>query len=85
MFAQTESTPPPVKRDKFAFYAGIGQNMYFNNLVLAKDNVNPLNYSIAGRIMWEPEHLLSIGIESGYYRLYSVTFPEQAEVKISNS
>jgi hypothetical protein len=84
LLAQTESLPP-AKKDKFAVYAGIGPNIYFNNLVLAKDYVNPVQYSFAGRIMWEPEHLLSLGLESGYYRLYSVSFPEQPEVKISNS
>ncbi len=30
------------------------------------------SFNIAGRIMWEPEHLLSIGIESGYIPLYSL-------------
>ena len=34
--------------------------------------MNEVNYSIAGRLMWEPEHYLSLGIESGYYRLYSL-------------
>jgi len=82
--AQTENTAP-VKKDHFALYAGIGPNIYFNNLVLAKDNVNEFNYSFAGRIMWEPEHLISLGIESGYYRLYTVDFPELPDVKISNS
>jgi hypothetical protein len=84
LHAQTEN-PAPVKKDPFAFYAGIGPNIYFNNLVLAKDDVNEFNYSIAGRIMWEPEHLLSLGVESGYYRLYTVNIPELPDVKISNS
>jgi hypothetical protein len=61
------------KRHKFTFYAGGGPNFYFNNLVLAKDYVNELNYSFVGRIMWEPEYNLSLGIESGYNRLYSVS------------
>jgi hypothetical protein len=81
--AQTADTAP-AKRHNFAVYAGLGPNIYFNNLVLAKDNVNEFNYSFAGRIMWEPEHLLSLGLESGYYRLYSVSFAEQPDVKISN-
>jgi len=84
LVAQTQSSTAE-KRDKFAVYAGIGPNYYFNNLILAKDFVNPVNYSIAGRIMWEPEHLLSLGIETGYYRLYTVSFPEQPEIEISNS
>ncbi len=56
----------------FTFYAGVGPNYYFNNLVLAKQKVNELNYSFVGRLMWEPKYNLSLGIESGYNRLYSV-------------
>lgn len=82
--AQTESLPS-AKKDKFAIYAGVGPSVYFNNLVLAKDKVQTLNYSFTGRIMWEPEHHLSLGLESGYYRLYSMSFPEQPEIAITNS
>src|SRR5712675_3203018 len=68
--AQSNSKAP--KKRHFVFYGGIGPNFYFNNLVLAKDQVNALNYSFVGRIMWEPEHQLSIGFESGYNRLYTI-------------
>jgi hypothetical protein len=54
------------------FYGGIGPNIYFNNLVLAKNEVNTFNYSVVGRIMWEPEYRLSLGFESGYNRLYTI-------------
>jgi hypothetical protein len=50
----------------------MGPNFYFNNLVLAKDYVNQYNFSFAGRIMWEPEYNICLGIESGYYLLYSL-------------
>lgn len=60
------------KVHKFTVYAGFGPNYYFNNLVVAKSVVNELNYSFVGRIMWEPEYNLSLGIESGYNRLYTI-------------
>ena len=69
--AQTNTTPV-AKSYKFTFYGGVGPNFYFNNLVLAKEYVNPYNFSFAGRIMWEPEYNISLGIESGYYLLYSL-------------
>jgi hypothetical protein len=69
--AQTIASPV-LKNYKFTFYGGIGPNYYFNNLVMAKDYVNSYNFSFVGRIMWEPEYNLSLGIESGYYRLYSI-------------
>ena len=61
-----------VKTHHFTFYAGVGPNYYFNNLVLAKNKVNEFNYSFIGRIMWEPKHNLSLGIESGYNQLYTL-------------
>jgi hypothetical protein len=85
LFAQTDEAAPAKGGHKWTIYGGAGPNVYFNNLVIGRDNVNQFQYSFAGRIMWEPEHLLSLGVESGYYRLYSVSFPEFPDVKISNS
>jgi hypothetical protein len=76
---------PSVKKHHFSFYAGLGPNYYFNNLVTGKDYVNSFNYSFTGRFMWEPGHLLSLGIESGYYRLYTVKVSQPTSVNISNS
>lgn len=77
-----QSTLSDKKIRHWVFYGGIGPNFYFNNLVLAKDQVNELNYSFVGRIMWEPEHRLSLGFESGYNRLYTI---HNADVHIINS
>ena len=73
------------KKRRFAFYGGVGPNYYFNNLVIGKNLVNELNYSFMGRLMWEPEHLLSVGIESGYYRLYTMNTPEPTHAHIANT
>ena len=70
--AQTADSSSVKKNHRFTFYAGAGPNFYLNNLVQAKDEVNEFSYSFVGRIMWEPEHNLSLGIETGYNRLYSV-------------
>ena len=70
---------------KFAIYAGGGPNYYFNNLQLAKNHASVYNYSIVGRIMWEPEHFLSLGLETGYYRLYSMKSGDSNNVHITNS
>ncbi len=67
-----QSTSSAKKLRHWVFYGGVGPNIYFNNLVLAKDQVNVLNYSCVGRIMWEPEHRLSIGFETGYNRQYTI-------------
>ena len=82
--AQTNDHPQSKKR-RFAFYGGFGPNYYFNNLAIAKNLVNEFNYSFVGRFMWEPEHLLSVGIETGYYRLYTMNTPEPTHAHIANS
>jgi len=75
------------KKHRFAVYGGFGPNYYFNNLVIGKNQVNEFNYSFAGRFMWEPEHFLSLGIESGYYRLYTLkaSSPTDGTAHIINS
>jgi hypothetical protein len=83
-FAQTDNGPH-TKKHKFALYGGIGPNYYFNNLVIGKSLVNSFNYSFTGRFMWEPGHLLSLGIESGYYRLYTLNTPDSIQAHIVNS
>ncbi|NCD70040.1 outer membrane beta-barrel protein [Mucilaginibacter agri] len=82
--AQTSDYTKP-KRKKFAVYAGVGPNYYFNNLELGKSYVNNFNYSFTGRVMWEPEHLLSLGVETGYYRLYTYNTPQPNHVHIANT
>ena len=82
-YSWAQETEP--KKHPFAVYAGVGPNYYFNNLVKFKDEVNELQYSFVGRFMWEPEHLLSIGFETGYYRLYSVKANGPNQTSVRNS
>jgi hypothetical protein len=81
--AQTNSYTQP--QEHFAIYGGFGPNYYFNNLQIGKNYVNDFNYSFVGRFMWEPEHLLSLGVESGYYRLYTFNAPGINKVHITNT
>ena len=69
--AQTEGAVP-AKNHRWTLYGGIGPNYYFNNLELGKNKVSELNYSFVTRLMWEPEYFLSLGLETGYNRLYSL-------------
>lgn len=83
--AQTTETAP-AKKHRWMVYGGIGPNYYINNLVQGKDRVNELNYSFVTRLMWEPEYFLSLGFETGYNRLYSLsgTAPGPGKVSIVN-
>jgi hypothetical protein len=53
---------------------GGGYGHYFNTFtnVLDKDIKNN-RPSLYAKLMWQPEYLLGIGIESGYYEFYSTT------------
>jgi hypothetical protein len=83
--AIAQSNKPETKTYRYSIYGGVGPNIYFNNLVIGADYVNELNYSFSGKLMWEPEHLLSLGIESGYIRLYTLDFGDQSSATIVNS
>jgi len=78
---------------KFAVYAGVGPSYFFNNVIIGKNQVNSFGYAFSARVMWEPEHsFLSLGIETGYFRLYTASGTlvdsssgMQSNVHVSNS
>jgi hypothetical protein len=66
----------------FSIYVGAGPSVFINNLVVSKNDVNAFQYAFSARFMWEPRNsFVSLGIETGYYKLYTVnsTYPK-AEV-----
>jgi len=52
-------------------YINAGYSRFISELDYEDLNKNGFSGTI--RLMWEPEHLLSIGIESGYLQLYDIT------------
>jgi len=52
-------------------YINAGYSRFISELDYNDLNKNGFSGTI--RLMWEPEHLLSIGIESGYLQLYNIT------------
>ncbi len=70
--AQTTEAAP-AQNHRWAVYGGIGPNYYLNNLEQAANRINEINYSFVARLMWEPEYFLSLGFETGYNRLYSLS------------
>ncbi len=57
-------------------YAGFGYARFMTDLDLEGLNPNGFNGKI--RLMWKPEHLLSVGIEAGYHYLYSYSYSDIA-------
>lgn len=75
------------KAHRWSVYGGIGPNFYLNNLEIAADRVKPVNYSFVARLMWEPEYFLSLGLETGYNQLYTMSgsHPTTGDVRIVNA
>jgi len=83
--AQT-SQAPPAKYRKFAVYVGVGPSYFFFFFFISKNDVSPWGYAGSLRVMWEPQHsFLSLGLESGYNRVYSVNTTSPVEAKIVNT
>ena len=49
---------------------GLGYSRYFTTMDY--DDLNKNGFSGTVRVMWNPEHLLSVGLETGYQYLYSI-------------
>jgi len=49
---------------------GVGYSRYITTMDY--DDLNQNGFSGTVKMMWNPEHLLSIGLESGYQQLYSL-------------
>jgi hypothetical protein len=67
---QTDSVK--VKRNHYSLAVGIGWAHYINSLEIGKDNATINSAGLSLKFFWEPEHRLSLGLESGFYRLYKV-------------
>lgn len=64
-YAQSNDTSYSLSAD-----LGLGYSRYLTTLEFIDLNKN--GFSGTFRLMWHPEHLLSIGIETGYQYLYSI-------------
>jgi hypothetical protein len=70
----------------FAIYVGAGPSYFFNNVVTFKNDVNPWGYEVSARFMWEPRNsFVSLGFETGYFRIYSADASEPINAHVTNS
>jgi hypothetical protein len=61
------------KRTRFSVNGGVGLTRYVNTLEVGADLINQNHFGFSFRAMWEPEHRLAIGLETGYYTLYNLS------------
>lgn len=61
-----------------SIYVNTGISHYINTLQIDASRVGlKQNFSCSSfRFMWEPEHRLSLGVETGYYKVYEVQLVE---------
>jgi hypothetical protein len=65
VFSQVEDTTYSLTTE-----IGLGYSRYFTTMDYSALNKNGFSESI--RMIWNPEHLLSIGLETGYQHLYTI-------------
>ena len=74
-----------LRLSKFCVYGSAGPNLYMNNFDRFSNFVEPVHYNFGVRIMWEPKSRMSIGLKTGYYRIYVVNFngPDRGKFTLS--
>lgn len=58
--------------NNFSVSAGVGWFYYVNTLKTQANRVVKDQIGFSSRLLWEPEHRLSLGGEVGYYTIYTV-------------
>ncbi len=61
-----------VKLNHYSLAIGLGWVHYINTLEIGADNATINSPGLSMRFFWEPEHRLSLGLETGFYRLFKV-------------
>jgi len=61
-----------VSLNHYSLAIGVGWTHFINSLEIGKDNAAIDFAGVSLKFFWEPEHRLSLGLESGFYKLYKV-------------
>jgi opacity protein-like surface antigen len=61
---------------------GTGWTHYIDNLEYGVDKIRKDFAGVSLKFFWEPEHRLSLGLETGYYRMFRVTSQYNADTAI---
>ena len=80
MFSQKDDSLS-VKRNHYSLAIGLGWTHYLNTLEIGGENATINSAGLSMRFFWEPEHRLSLGLETGFYRLYKVKSKTYTDLK----
>ena len=62
-----------VRLNHYTFTVGAGWTHYINNLEVYDQNIRKDFAGVSFKFFWEPEYRLSLGLETGYYKQFSLS------------
>ena len=62
-----------VHMNHYSLMVGVGWTHYIDNLEYGDNNIRKDFAGVSMQFFWEPEHRLSLGLESGYYHMFNVS------------
>jgi len=74
LFSLTAMSQQMRRVSGISIYATAGPNYFLNNFQEFRKKVNTINYNVSVRVMWEPGYKVSLGLKTGYYKIYTVSF-----------
>ena len=72
LFSQQEDSVKE-RLNHYTFTIGTGWTHYVNNLEYGNKNMKNDFAGVSFKFFWEPEYRLSLGLETGYYKLFKIT------------
>ncbi len=71
VFAQKKDSVK-VHLNHYTFTLGLGWTHYIDNLEYGDENIRKDFGGVSLKFFWEPEYRLSLGLETGYYKLFKI-------------
>ena len=86
VFAQKKDSIK-VRLNHYTLTVGAGWTHYINNLENWDNNIKKDFAGVGFKFYWEPEYRLSLGLETGYYKLFNVSgqLPDNTTVDIDRT
>ncbi|MCX6303767.1 MAG: hypothetical protein NT040_02255 [Bacteroidetes bacterium] len=71
-----------VRLNHYTLTIGPGWTHYIDNMDYGVQKIRKDFAGVSFRFLWEPEHRLSLGLETGYYKLFRVTNQLNADTSV---
>jgi len=71
-----------VHLNHYTLTIGAGWTHYINNLENGDQDIMKNSAGVSFKFFWEPEYRLSLGLESGYYRLFKIKSQINADTSV---